>query len=122
MVHKRTTDELKAERAKNSEQATRTPISVVVDNVRSLDNVGLIFRLCDLARIDKLYLTGYTGHPRIQDDNRREDLIARHERRIMKTAVYALDQQPWEYVEDPVALIKRLKEEQGAQVVALEQT
>lgn len=102
-------------------EVSRTPISVVVDNVRSLDNVGLIFRLCELARVEHLYLTGYTGHPRLEDDAREEGLIARHESRIFKTAVYAVPFQPWSYVPDPVPLVKSLKET-GAQIVALEQT
>ncbi|MEX0649720.1 MAG: TrmH family RNA methyltransferase [Candidatus Andersenbacteria bacterium] len=99
----------------------RVPISIVTDNVRSLDNVGLLFRLCETARLEKIYLTGYTGHPRIQRDDRPMALIARHEHRIAKTAVYALPHQPWEYIQNPVSLIKQLKE-QGNTVVSLEQT
>ena len=41
----------------------RAPISVVLDDVRSLANVGLIFRLCDALRVERLYLCGITGHP-----------------------------------------------------------
>jgi tRNA G18 (ribose-2'-O)-methylase SpoU len=122
-IHKKKTAELVQERPAPAQLSNlpRTPISVVVDNVRSLDNVGLIFRLCELARVDKLYLTGYTGHPRIPEDDREEGLIARHQSRILKTAVYAVPFQPWAYVEDPVPLVASLKE-QGAQIVALEQT
>lgn len=120
---KKSTAELVAERPAPEELLSmeRTPITVVVDNVRSLDNVGLLFRLCELARVERLYLTGYTGHPRTPDDEREEGLIARHESRIFKTAVYALPFQPWTYVEDPVPLVRQLKED-GSQVVALEQT
>ncbi|MAF80380.1 RNA methyltransferase [bacterium] len=99
----------------------RHPLNVVVDNIRSLDNVGLIFRLCELARVEHLYLTGYTGYPRRDDDPREEAIIARHEHRILKTAVYAVPFQPWSYVEDPVALVQ-LQKEEGHQIVALEQT
>ena len=124
MVHKKTTAELVQERPQAEElnRLPRLPLNVVVDNVRSLDNVGLIFRLCELARINKLYLTGYTGHPRLPyGDEREEGLIARHESRIFKTAVYAVPFQPWEYVLDPVPLVQGLKK-QGHTIVALEQT
>lgn len=123
MIKKKTTQELVQERPSPQllKGLPRAPIFVVVDNVRSLDNVGLIFRLCELARVDRLYLTGYTGHPKREDDPRPENIIARHEHRILKTAVYAVPHQPWTYLEDPVPLVAHLKE-QGSQVVALEQT
>lgn len=123
MIKKKTTEQLVQERPSPEQmlELPRTPLTVVVDNVRSLDNVGMIFRLCELARVDHLYLTGYTGHPRIPDDPREEGLIARHEHRIFKTAVYAAAWQPWSYVEDPLPLVERLKEE-GQRIIALEQT
>lgn len=123
MGRKKTTAELVSERPSPEELAglPRTPISVVVDNVRSLDNVGLIFRLCETARVERLYLTGYTGYPAVEKDTRPRAVIDRHQRRIEKTAVYALPHQPWEYVEDAVTLVSDLKAK-GAHVVALEQT
>lgn len=99
----------------------RTEISVMLDNIRSLDNVGLAFRLCELARVNRLYLAGYTGHPRVPDDEREESLIARHESRIFKTAVYAVPFQPWSFVQDPVPIVEQLKE-RGEQIIVLEQT
>ena len=117
---KKSTEELVAEREENA-QNERTPIVVVADNIRSLDNIGLLFRLCDLARVEKLYLTGYTGYPRLENDERPKDISARHQRRIEKTAVYALDHQPWEYVEDAVPMV-RDKKDNGWNVIALEQT
>jgi len=120
---KKTTEDLVHERPSPEElhDMPRHPIHLVVDNIRSLDNVGLMFRLCELARVDHLYLTGYTGHPRRDDDDREEALIARHEHRIHKTAVYAVPFQPWSYVEDPTALLQEHKDN-GHQLVALEQT
>lgn len=120
---KKTTAQLVEERPSPEElfDMDRHPVTVVVDNVRSLDNVGLIFRLCELARVEHLYLTGYTGYPRQDGDSRDEDLIARHESRILKTAVYAVPFQPWSYIEDPVPLLQEHKEA-GRQIVALEQT
>lgn len=119
-ARKKTTEELVTERAGNTEGA-RTPISVVADNIRSLDNIGLMFRLCDLVKAEKLYLTGYTGYPKIPEDTRPKFIQKRHQKRIEKTAVYALDHQPWEYAEDPVPLVQKLKEE-GQTIIALEQT
>ncbi|MDZ4345289.1 MAG: TrmH family RNA methyltransferase [Candidatus Binatia bacterium] len=123
MIRKKTTAELVKERPSPAKilDLPRVAINVVVDNVRSLDNVGLIFRLCELARVEHLYLTGYTGHPRLVDDEREEGLIARHESRIFKTAVYAVPFQPWSYHQNPISVIKQLKQ-QGSQTIALEQT
>ncbi|MEX1112677.1 MAG: TrmH family RNA methyltransferase [Candidatus Andersenbacteria bacterium] len=123
MVTKKTTQDLVGERPtpETLSSMERTPISIIMDNVRSLDNVGLLFRLCETARLKKLYLTGYTGHPRIDNDERPKALIARHEHRIAKTAVYALPYQPWEYIEDPLPLTQQLKSE-GNAIVSLEQT
>ncbi len=123
MPHKKTTQDLVKERPapEQLKKMPRTPISIIVDNVRSLDNVGMIFRLCELARVDHLYLTGYTGYPQKPQDTRPENIIARHNHRIAKTAVYAVPHQPWTYVEYPTSLVKDLKK-QGQQIIALEQT
>jgi tRNA G18 (ribose-2'-O)-methylase SpoU len=114
MVHKKTTDELVGERPSPEELAAlpRTPITVVADNLRSLDNIGLLFRACELIRADHLYLTGYTGYP---------GQSQRHTNRITKTAVYAIPHQPWTHVEDPLPTLTKLKEA-GNKIVVLEQT
>ncbi len=123
MTHKKTTKELVGERPtpRKLKKLPRTSISLVVDNVRSLDNVGMLFRLCELARLEHLYLTGYTGYPRLKKDSRPEKVIERHEQRITKTAVYAIPHQPWTHITDPLPLVEKLKK-QGSQIVALEQT
>ena len=72
------------------------PISVVLDNVRSLYNVGSIFRTSDAALIEKLYLTGITGTP----DNRG----------LHKTALGAQDTVAWAYEKDPTVVARRLRE------------
>lgn len=114
MVRKKTTTELVGERPTPEQLATlpRTPIAVIADNLRSLDNVGLLFRLCELVRAEHLYLTGYTGYPGQSE---------RHTKRIAKTAVYAVAHQPWSHHPDPVPLVKELKEK-GYCIHALEQT
>jgi tRNA G18 (ribose-2'-O)-methylase SpoU len=114
MTHKKTTEELVGERPSPAElsQLPRTPITVVADNLRSLDNIGLLFRICELIRAEHLYLTGYTGHPGQSD---------RHDRKITKTAVYAVPHQPWTYAEDPLPVIEE-RRRAGSHIIALEQT
>ncbi len=120
---KKTTQDLIQERPSAAELSAmpRMPIIVIADNIRSLDNVGLLFRLCELSRVELLLLAGYTGYPRILNDSRPENIIARHDNRIRKTAVYALEHQPWLYRENPSQFILEQKKA-GYQVLALEQT
>jgi len=85
----------------------RFPISVIVDNVRSLYNVGSIFRTSDGALVEKLYLTGFTPHP-----PRKE---------IDKTALGATKTVPWEYHKDPLDVIAMMKKRK-TQICVLELT
>lgn len=71
------------------------PISVVVDNVRSIYNVGSMFRTSDAALIEKIYLTGITGTP--------------ENRALHKTALGAQDTVEWTYADDGPAVVRRLK-------------
>jgi tRNA G18 (ribose-2'-O)-methylase SpoU len=71
------------------------PVSLLLDNVRSLYNVGAFFRTADGAGVEKLYLTGITGHPP-------NDAIA-------KTALGADQTVAWEHHPDPVPLLDRLR-------------
>ena len=80
-------------------------VYVLAHNIRSLHNVGSIFRTCDGVGVSKLYLTGYSGVP-----PRKE---------ITKTALGADDSVPWEFHKDPVSVVKMLKKD-GVQIVALE--
>jgi tRNA G18 (ribose-2'-O)-methylase SpoU len=75
--------------------ASRLPVTVVVDNVRSLYNVGSIFRTSDGVLLEKLILTGFTPVP-----PRRE---------IDKTALGATQSVPWEYVREPVDAVLQMK-------------
>ena len=85
----------------------KLPLVVVLDNVRSLHNVGSAFRTCDAFRISKLYLTGITGTP--------------PHREIHKAALGATESVPWEYAEHTNDLIKELKGK-GFEILAVEQT
>ena len=106
---KRCNDELKADRPTIGEVEfiPRIPISILVENVRSVHNVGSIFRSADGFGAEKIYLTGYTAHPP------REDLH--------KTALGAEKSVPWEYYEDPLDAIKEIKKA-GISLVLIEQT
>jgi tRNA G18 (ribose-2'-O)-methylase SpoU len=106
---KRSNDELKADRPTISEVKfiPRLPISILVENVRSVHNVGSIFRSADGFGADKIYLSGYTAHPP------REDLH--------KTALGSEDVVPWEYFKNPIDAAKAIKSE-GISLVLIEQT
>jgi tRNA G18 (ribose-2'-O)-methylase SpoU len=80
-------------------------IILLAHNVRSLWNVGSFFRTCDAFAIEKLYLTGYTGHP-----PRKE---------ITKTALGAEESVLWEHASDPLLTLENLKSD-GWDLVALE--
>jgi tRNA G18 (ribose-2'-O)-methylase SpoU len=98
----------------------RSPISVVLDDVRSLANVGLIFRLCDALRAERLYACGITGYPLLDKDQRPPDVQQRASREIKKTAVMAVPYVPWEYAASAAEVVGQLRG-QGYQVVAVEQ-
>ncbi len=97
-MRKLTHDEISKNRAKIEEIDTvhRNPIYALADNIRSLYNVGSIFRSSDGAMLNKLYLTGYTPYP-----PRKE---------IDKTALGATKTVPWIYYADPMDAIAELKE------------
>jgi 23S rRNA (guanosine2251-2'-O)-methyltransferase len=121
----RTTAELVAAKPSSEDYARlpRAPISVVLDDVRSLANVGLIFRLCDAVRVERLYLCGITGHPAYPDperDPRPRHVQERAEREIAKTAVMAIPFVPWEYHLSALEVAMGLRA-RGYQVVAVEQ-
>lgn len=86
--------------------AKKSPIIVILDNVRSLNNIGSVFRSSDAFLIEKIYLCGITATPPHKD--------------IHKTALGATDTVAWEYVEDTLEVVEKLQKE-NVQVVAIEQ-
>ena len=84
----------------------KTPLIVVLDNIRSLNNIGSVFRTSDAFLIKKIYLCGITAQPPHKD--------------IHKTALGATDSVEWEYVENTIDLINELKSE-GVEVASIEQ-
>lgn len=77
---------------------------VILHNIRSVYNVGSIFRTAEAAGISKIYLTGYTPTPVDRFDRARKD--------IQKTALGAEKTIPWEHVSRINSFVKRLREEQ----------
>jgi len=94
-------------RQKEKLQKPRLPFVVVLNNIRSLYNVGSIFRTCDGVGIEKLWICGITGHP--------------PNNQIAKTALGAQEHVPWEYRQDIRSVLEELKEK-NYQIVMLEQT
>ena len=95
-------------------------MSVVLDDVRSLANVGLIFRICDALRVEHLYLCGITGHPAAEGDPRPRHVQQRAEREIARTAVMAIPFVPWSYHASASDVVSDLRQRKY-QVVAVEQ-
>ena len=87
-------------------EAQKTPIIVVLDNIRSLNNIGSVFRSSDAFLIEKIYLCGITATPPHKD--------------IQKTALGATETVAWEHVEDTDVLVEKLKAA-NVKVLAIEQ-
>lgn len=94
-------------------------IVVILDNIRSRENVGSIFRTADAVGVGKIYLCGITPVPKMNH----EAGIMNHDGtdKIAKTALGAEKWVPWEYHKQTWRLIDKLKKE-GYQIVALEKT
>ena len=106
-VQKLSHAELLERQSAKRERAGRLPFAVVLNNIRSLHNVGSIFRTADGAGVEKIFLCGITGIP--------------PHAKISKTALGAEKNVAWEYGETARGCTKKLKAE-GYQVVLLEQT
>ena len=85
----------------------KSPVVLVLDNVRSLHNVGAVFRTADAFALEKIYLCGVTGRPPHRD--------------ITKTALGSTESVAWEHVPTTLAAAETLKQA-GYQLVAVEQT
>lgn len=87
-------------------EAAKLPLVMVLDNVRSLHNVGSVLRTADAFRVEKVYMCGITAVPPSPE--------------IHKTALGAEDSVAWEYAESTLSVVERLKSE-GYTVLAVEQ-
>ncbi|MDC8005756.1 RNA methyltransferase [Aureisphaera galaxeae] len=88
------------------QQQQKTPLILVLDNIRSLNNIGSVFRTADAFLIQKIYLCGITAQPPHKD--------------IQKTALGATDSVVWEYRKSTLELIEELQRE-GVFVASIEQ-
>ncbi|MBK0370312.1 RNA methyltransferase [Flavobacterium agrisoli] len=79
-------------------QSEKTPLVLILDDVRSLHNIGSVFRTADAFLIEKIYLCGITATPPNKE--------------IHKTALGATETVSWEHAENAVDLIEKLKKEQ----------
>ncbi|GEM51590.1 RNA methyltransferase [Empedobacter brevis] len=100
-------DELGRISAEEYKGIEKHPIVVVLDNVRSMHNVGAVFRTSDAFLIDKIYLCGITATPPHKE--------------IHKTAIGAENSVEWEYVKDSNELVAKLKKD-NYQIITIEQT
>ncbi len=105
-MRKLSMDELNRISKEDFEKAEKLPIIIVLDNIRSLSNVGAFFRTADAFRIEELLLCGITACP--------------PHREIHKTALGADETVKWRYFKTTEAACQQLKEE-GYRIYAVEQ-
>ncbi|MBV7269415.1 RNA methyltransferase [Winogradskyella luteola] len=86
--------------------AEKSPIIIILDNIRSLNNIGSVFRTSDAFLIEKIYLCGITAQPPHND--------------IRKTALGSTETVDWEYHENTLNVVKKLKAE-GVSICSIEQ-
>ena len=106
-MKKLSTEELKRKTIEEFKQTKKTPLIIVLDNIRSLNNIGSVFRTADAFAIEKIYLCGITATP--------------PNREIHKTALGATDSVEWKYSEKTSDIISKLKTD-GVKIASVEQT
>ena len=100
-------EELNRKSVKDFRISKKMPLIIVLDNVRSLNNIGSVFRTADAFLIEKVYLCGITASPPHKD--------------IHKTALGATENVLWEYVNSTADIVQKLQTE-GVSVWPIEQT
>jgi len=105
-MRKLANSELERKSVEDFKQAEKTPIIIVLDDIRSLHNIGSVFRTADAFLIEKIYLCGITATPPNKE--------------IHKTALGATETVSWEYAKDVLDVIATLKAE-NVSVLAIEQ-
>jgi len=88
--------ELRRLNVEEFKEEDKIPLIVILDNIRSLNNIGSVFRTSDAFLVEKIFLCGITAKPPHKE--------------IHKTALGATESVEWEYVEDTLKLIKKLKD------------
>lgn len=105
-MRKLANDELNRLDVEDFKKVEKTPLILVLDHIRSLNNIGSVFRTADAFLIKKIYLCGITAKPPHKD--------------IHKTALGATESVEWEYREHTTEVVKRLKED-GVRIISIEQ-
>ncbi len=105
-MRKLANEELDRKSVDEFKEADKIPVSIFLDNVRSLNNVGSAFRTSDAFLVEKIYLGGITGTP--------------PHREIQKTALGATESVAWEHVPEPLPFLKALQED-GFKIISIEQ-
>lgn len=105
-MRKLANSELERKNIEEFKQAEKTPIVLILDDIRSLHNIGSVFRTADAFLIEKIYLCGITATPPNKE--------------IHKTALGATETVVWEYAKDVLEVIEELKKE-NITVYAIEQ-
>ena len=106
MYRKLQNEELNRISTEEFKQAAKLPVVIILDNIRSQNNVGSVFRTSDAFRIEKIYLCGITSTP--------------ENREVHKTALGAEDAVEWEYVKETRDVVEKLKTE-GYRIFSIEQ-
>ncbi len=106
MARKLSMEELHRISVQEFKEAEKLPLTVVLDNVRSQNNIGSVFRTGDAFRVERICLCGICSTPPHRD--------------IHKTALGAEDSVEWKYYEECIDCVRELKE-QGYKVYAVEQ-
>ena len=104
-------------------KAEKMPLIVVLDDVRSLYNVGSVFRTADAFRVEAIYLCGITATPdevRSDDGTLLRDCTMKASQEIHKTALGAEESVAWRYFTSAKTAVESLKNE-GYEVLAIEQ-
>lgn len=99
--------ELDRKSLEDFKEASKIPISIILDNVRSANNIGSVFRTADAFLLKKIYLCGVCATP--PDKN------------IRKTALGATESVEWEYFENTLEAVQQLKHK-GVKILSIEQT
>jgi tRNA G18 (ribose-2'-O)-methylase SpoU len=107
MLKKLETEQIERLSPLDFERAKKFPVVILLDNLRSMHNVGSAFRTADAFAIEKIYLCGITAQP--------------PHREIEKTALGATQTVSWAHVENTTEIVAKLKSE-GYLIVAIEQT
>lgn len=105
-MRKLANSELNRKSVEDFKKADKTPVIIILDDIRSLHNIGSVFRTADAFLIEKIYLCGITATPPHKE--------------IHKTALGATDTVAWEYQKNVTDVITSLKED-GAEAWAIEQ-